>query len=301
MAQHDGSYKLLFSHPEMVRDLLLGFVHEDWVQELDFDSLELVKNSFTSTQLHARDEDLIRQNQVKAGDLLPPVLPIVLYNGAYRWSSAVSVQELIEPVAGFEHYRPHLSYLLLDQQHYQDLDEVSHLKNLVAALFELENSRTAHDIQQVVLKLLAWLTQPEQETLRRAFATWLNRVLIPNRLLPTEPMPVVNSLQEVNAMLAETVQKWYAEAEAQGMARGLKKGLQQGLKKGKTEGLATSLLQLLTVRFGAQPDTIRQQIAQLNEAQLMHGLTQVLTAHSVAEVLSAAASVTEQDDDETDA
>lgn len=29
---HDHSYKLLFSHPEMVRDLLTGFVKEDWVE-----------------------------------------------------------------------------------------------------------------------------------------------------------------------------------------------------------------------------------------------------------------------------
>ena len=27
--QHDSGYKLLFSHPAMVRDLLRGFVQED--------------------------------------------------------------------------------------------------------------------------------------------------------------------------------------------------------------------------------------------------------------------------------
>ena len=36
---HDHSYKLLFSHPEMVADLLRGFVLEDWVKDLDFDNL----------------------------------------------------------------------------------------------------------------------------------------------------------------------------------------------------------------------------------------------------------------------
>jgi hypothetical protein len=39
---HDHSYKLLFSHPEMVADLLRGFVHEGWVEQLDFASLEKV-------------------------------------------------------------------------------------------------------------------------------------------------------------------------------------------------------------------------------------------------------------------
>ncbi|MEE9355846.1 MAG: hypothetical protein V3U75_09695 [Methylococcaceae bacterium] len=37
---HDHSYKLLFSEPEMVVDLLQGFVQEPWVGELDFATLE---------------------------------------------------------------------------------------------------------------------------------------------------------------------------------------------------------------------------------------------------------------------
>ena len=39
MVEHDNSYKLLFSHAEMVRDLLLGFVKEEWVRKLDLASL----------------------------------------------------------------------------------------------------------------------------------------------------------------------------------------------------------------------------------------------------------------------
>jgi hypothetical protein len=35
MADHDHAYKLLFSHPKMVRDLLEGFVKEEWLSELD--------------------------------------------------------------------------------------------------------------------------------------------------------------------------------------------------------------------------------------------------------------------------
>lgn len=41
---HDHSYKLLFTHPEMVADLLRGFVREDWVAELDFSTLEKAGN-----------------------------------------------------------------------------------------------------------------------------------------------------------------------------------------------------------------------------------------------------------------
>src|SRR5690606_14125819 len=45
MDNHDSAYRLLFSHPEMVRDLLLGFIPGDWVHELDMSTLEKVNGS----------------------------------------------------------------------------------------------------------------------------------------------------------------------------------------------------------------------------------------------------------------
>lgn len=59
MAQHDRSYKLLFSHPQMVRDLLAGFVREDWLAQLDFASLQKVDSHYISDKLHARASDLV--------------------------------------------------------------------------------------------------------------------------------------------------------------------------------------------------------------------------------------------------
>jgi hypothetical protein len=42
---HDHGYKLLFSHAEMVRDLLIGFVDEPWVAQLRFETLQRVSAS----------------------------------------------------------------------------------------------------------------------------------------------------------------------------------------------------------------------------------------------------------------
>ena len=57
--QHDNSYKLLFSHPEMVKDLLIGFVKEAWVEQLDFSTLEKVSGSYVSDELRDREDDII--------------------------------------------------------------------------------------------------------------------------------------------------------------------------------------------------------------------------------------------------
>ena len=56
-APHDNAYKHLFSHPQAVRDLLRGFVHEDWVAMLDYDSLEKVNGSSVSDDPRSRQDE----------------------------------------------------------------------------------------------------------------------------------------------------------------------------------------------------------------------------------------------------
>lgn len=56
---HDHSYKQLFSYPEIVRDIIQGFVREEWVKELDFLSLEKVSGSYVTDDLQDREDDII--------------------------------------------------------------------------------------------------------------------------------------------------------------------------------------------------------------------------------------------------
>ena len=57
--QHDNDYKMLFSHPEMVRDLLLGFVPGDWGQHARFETLERVNASYVSETDKQRHDDMV--------------------------------------------------------------------------------------------------------------------------------------------------------------------------------------------------------------------------------------------------
>jgi predicted transposase YdaD len=142
MTSHDNSYKLLFSHAEMVRDLLLGFVKEEWVRDLDFQTLEKVGSSYVSDDIRDRHDDivwrvkwgkdwlyvylllefqstidvympvriltyvgllyqdLIRTKQLPSSGKLPPVLPVVLYNGKRRWNASIEMSDLIQQVSG---------------------------------------------------------------------------------------------------------------------------------------------------------------------------------------------------------
>ncbi|MGC3874905.1 Rpn family recombination-promoting nuclease/putative transposase [Halomonas sp. GXIMD04776] len=246
--QHDHSYKLLFSEPRTVRDLLTGFVREEWVEQLDLDSLEKVSSTFVTDGLRDREgdviwrvrfgdewlyvyllidkfirnefgrtsvrpqgarhdgahqfqstvapfmalrimtyvgllyQDLVRQKKLTQEGKLPPVLPIVLFNGEKRWNAALNVSELVQSTpGGLEQYRPDLPYLLLDEGAIVASEQWSEeARNVVSAIFRLEHHRSHQDAIDLIGLLVQWLQAPEQTQLRRHFVLWIKRVLLPS-------------------------------------------------------------------------------------------------------------------------
>ena len=307
---HDHSYKLLFSHPGMVADLLRGFVLEDWVKDLDFATLERVSGGYVADDLREREDDivwrvrfgggwlyvylliefqssvdhfmavrvlaylgLLYQDIIRTGGLtpdrlLPPVLPLVLYNGKPRWTAPEEVADLVAASpAGLDRYRPRLRYLLLDEGRYAD-GELAPLCNLAAALFRMENSRTPQDVEQVLSALVEWLKSPGQDSLRRAFTVWLKRVFLPGRL-PSVDFDNLNELQEVKSMLAERVIEWTEEWEQQ--------GLQEGLQEGRQEECISLVTRLLIRKFGIHPE-LGPSLVQLQNlpVEKLEGLTEAI-------------------------
>jgi predicted transposase YdaD len=276
MPDHDHPYKLLFSNAEMIRDLLLTFVKEDWVRELDFNTLEHRPGSFVTDDLREREDDiiwsvrwgsrrlyvylliefqsvsdrfmavrimtylgllyqdLVRTGMVGAGEPLPAVLPLVLYNGKSAWTAPLDIRALIEEVpGGLDRYRPALQYLLIDEIRWQESELVS-ARNAVAALFRLERSRQPEEVRAVLHELVGWLRAPEQARLRRDFTVWFARTFLPGRA-PGQTFPEFNDLQEVDAMLSETVIEWTKKWKEEGLADGLAKGRAEGLTEGEAK------------------------------------------------------------------
>lgn len=323
--EYDATYKNLFAHPEMVADLLRGFVPEPWVAEVDFTTLELVGSSYVSDDLRTREDDLVwrmrlrdgwvyvylllefqssvdqfmavrvmtyvgllYQDLIKRRDLapgmrLPPVVPLVLYNGLARWHAPRNIAEMVwAGPTGLDIYRPQLHYLLIDEGALHE-EALTTTHNLVAALFRLEHSRTPEDVRHVVELLIKWLAAPEQTTLRRAFTVWLGRVLLPARL-PEVTVPAVADLQEVRSMLAERVIEWTRDWKQQGLEEGRVEGRIEGLQEGQIQSAREDVLTVLEVRFGVTPLLVRTAIERMNDlAKLKHLHRQALLAMDMEE------------------
>ena len=329
VAEHDGGYKSLFSHPEMVADLLRDFIHEDWVKEIDFNTLKLVSGSFVTPELSSRESDVIWQVRWRGDRLLyvylliefqstvdpymalrmmvylgllyqkllkdpetsrsgklPPVLPLVFYNGKAQWRAAREISELIEEVpGGLERYRPQLRYCLLDEMRMAG-SELESLRNVAAGVFRLEKSQGPDALQEVMTALLEWLQGPEHAELRRSIASFIRYNVLRARM-PGIEIPELAELEEVQSMLADRMIEWTQEWKQEGLEEGLQKGIEKGIEKGRQEGLQEArgvLLRDLERRFGPLPEKIRRRvdaiasIAELTELSIRAGAVSSLDA-----------------------
>jgi len=317
---HDSSYKFLFSTPEMVRDLIMGFVPDEWLHSLDYTTLEQVHGSYITEDFQGRADDivwrvkvggewiylylliefqstvdkymalrmmvyqgLLYQDLIKQGLMLddgrlPPILPIVLYNGNQRWTAATDVFDLIPSVPGLvEQFKPRQKYLLIDENAYTDA-ELASVKNLVAAVFRLEHPSTPADISRLLTLLQEWLI--DRPDLRRMIATWVRATLM-RRPEYRIVLPQLDDLQELNIMLPDRLEQWAHEYKAEGEAKGKAEGVQQG------EVLA--LQKLLTKRFGAIPSDVLANIAGATRSQIEAWFDVAIDAKSLADVFDSAA------------
>ncbi len=330
MNNYDKSYKKLFTHPEMIRDLLKGFVDAPFVHELDFSTAEKYNAEFTThKRLKRRASDIVWKVKHKTEDQwlyiyillefqskpdpsmalrmmsymsllylelydtkqftkdsktgypqLPPILPLVLYNGKPRWHKALDVNDLIiQSPLGLEPYRPHLRYCLIDEGAYDEdkLGELTALKNLVAALFRLEKSQSEANTYAVLHSVAQWLAAPEQLALQLSFTTWIDEVLFPS-CYPDATPPNINYEQEGNKMLAETVKGWYNAATAEGKIK--------GKIEGKIEGEANSLILLLKTKFSNPSQKQKDIIFNLQEEQLKQAIAYIFQASSLNDMFT---------------
>ena len=115
--------------------------------------------------------ELLREGAAKPGRL-PPVLPVVLYNGQSKWRAAREVRELIaDPGTDLAQYQPSQRHVVLDERHSSADD--THLRRLTRAFLLLEQSRSPEHLAEVARRLRDWLGSAGNEELKRAFADWL--------------------------------------------------------------------------------------------------------------------------------
>jgi len=230
-------------------------------------------------------QSLIQQKQLQHGKL-PPLIPLVLYNGHARWTAPTDVNQCFSPsLPGLARFRPRLMYHLIDEARLQ-LSPSAEVRNLVDAVFQLERSPDLDTVGRLIMALRLALQAPGQNELQRTLNAWLREQI--SRKAPPElsegvatTLAQIPDLIEGTPMLADTMGRLFTEALQKGKMQGRKEGLQKGLREGRDEGVAWTLTQLIEHRFGPIPDWALNRIQSTPPDQLARWVPLILTAPSL--------------------
>ena len=212
-------------------------------------------------------QQLVNDKEVEFGALLPPVLPIVLYNGRKPWRAPLDVSELIaECPDELAAYRPRMRYFLLEE-HAEDPEKLAGMENLAALVFRFEQCRTRDDFEEVVQALRDWGLVSEHRQSARRLMRWV-QMLFGRKREAERAVAELDDIQEYGAMLKEQIKEWEKEL----------------IEKGIEQGEAEIVVQLLEDKFGAISQAYRARIGEADSNQLLAWAKRVLTAEEIDDV-----------------
>lgn len=312
---HDQLFKEAFSHTENAVGFFKSYLPDALRDRLDWNSLKLQPGNYTDEALRGSQSDLLYTVQIdrrpallyclfehqsmpdawmplrllryilgiweqyrKQNPLarkLPPVLPLVLFQGGTTWTADLSLSGLIDIPAGLEPYQPEFRHLLVDLNDIQ-ADDLKGTLLVRACLLAFKVSRQGmrNELSRMI-ELLAELT-------RQNSSLSMIRTLLQYICAVDNDADIADYMRQAKAISAPAL-----EEELMTIAEQLRKeGRQQGMQQGMQQEAAKTLLKILTKRFGGISQAIRDQISKAGSSQLETWIDASLDAQSVEQVFN---------------
>ena len=180
----------------------------------------------------------------------PPLLPLVVYNGARRWTAPLALgTETSSLPKGLADMQPKFRYTLFDVRRFdpdalaEGLRQAPPSVNFALALFALENA-SAPDLPDAMGALAGLLGTEGEFELAESFGLWVEGVL--QARLGVQ-LPSLTDMMEEPSMLGETLDAWAEEKFQLGRVE----GRVEGRVAGRVEGERELLFRQTQRRFGS--------------------------------------------------
>lgn len=268
--RHNNWFMRIFSYPVVVKDLLLSFVHEDFVKDLEFASLKKLNPDFFPASGKSRHADVIyeitSQGQTsyiylfiefqstvdwfmplrmaryalefydelrRSGKqkFLNPSFAILLYNGEPIWNAPEKLSDLFLDSSIPKEFLPEFRYYKIAINEIPKRD-LLRLRNAVSAVFYIENTNPS-EINKNYDELVYILREVIKETCGvEIIQQIMNRIFEIYRLPQnSKTIASIEDIMEVKNMLETKTKIWEKEILEKGREEGIKKGIDIGLEK----------------------------------------------------------------------
>lgn len=318
---YDKSYKQLFSNKTIFKQLIQSFVDEPWVKKVNFDSAELINKTYISNRYKKRESDLIYKLNFEGNDLyiylllefqsspdkfmpvrvlnyitslyldmikrkgdnikLPPIFPLVLYNGDKKWNYSNNISDLIENSHLIGDYALNFKHLLLKENEYS-LEKLLKIGNIVSTLFISESH---YDIELLKDELLKLYDNEQDKTACKIFFNFFQQMYINEKIEEIDYNKieeVYTTKEEVNSMLLNAIRKEKEDIRIQGRLE----GRVEGRLEGKLETARQRLKNLLNRKFGNVSENILSKIDSCEKAEnLEKSIDSIFDINSPEEIL----------------
>jgi predicted transposase/invertase (TIGR01784 family) len=204
--------------------------------------------------------DLIHSQQFKKGEMLPPVLPVVIYRGAQKWSAPLNIKELVAAPSGeLARYIPSMDYFILDENRVLK-NELNRMNNIMAGLIKLEKSRTPLEGIEGFKEIMDLLMKKQnKERLVDFFYDYFILSQKRAKLITEDEVDNLHKLTrtEAIAMFAENMEEYRINLEEAARNQGIEKGIMETALKLKQEGLPVETIEKCTGLSAEQIENLK--------------------------------------------
>ncbi len=289
---HDAAFKSAFQKKELAQSFFKNYLSKKILRHIDLNYLKIVNKSYVDEKLREKHSDIAYETRIKGksaflyilfehqskpdqwmvfrvlcymvniwkefldqnpkAKLLPVIIPLVLYNGKRKWSSALKFTEIIDANEDLNKFLPDFSYTLFNLGTYEDerlqLGDYMALHvvlNLMKHIYDDDFSDILHRAMDILLKI-------KDETIFLEFLEWILRYAFHARNEEDE------NLKGIIDREAEKLGDERIRRSAMTIAERLR---QQGLDEGKLKTISI-LLKLTKKRFGSVSPVLEEHLKQ---------------------------------------
>ncbi|GAB6088776.1 Rpn family recombination-promoting nuclease/putative transposase [Spirochaeta dissipatitropha] len=194
--------------------------------------------------------------------MLPPVFPLVLYNGTGKWNAPTNIRDIIDPDNFCRQFTPDFQYLTIVENSYSEA-QLLQIHNAVSTVFLLENT-SDKDFEQLAGRLSDLLDNESAETIA-LLSKWIRHLFINKKVDMSvyNEITLIQNMQEAKSMLVETIEKVKKNWLEQGQEKGVEKKAVEDAQKMLEKKYPLSDIAEIT---GLSPERIAELEREIQEA-----------------------------------